>query len=58
MHVLRDENQEIEAVCGGCSSCTTCEVFLEDLACGISMMGSVSVLTSHASPSRNPNIIH
>jgi ferredoxin len=58
MHILRDENQEIEAVCGGCSSCTTCEVFLEDLACGISMMGSVSVLTSHASTSRDPNIIH
>lgn len=58
MHVLRDEDQGVEAVCGGCSSCTTRELFLEDLACGISMLRSVSVLMSHASTSRNSNIFH
>ena len=31
MHVLRDEDQGIEAVCGGCSSCATCHVFIPEM---------------------------
>jgi ferredoxin, 2Fe-2S len=30
MDVLFDEDQGIEAVCGGCASCATCHVFIHD----------------------------
>ena len=30
MEVLRDHNMDIEAICGGCCSCATCHVFIDD----------------------------
>ena len=30
MEVLRDANLDIEAVCGGCCSCATCHVLIDD----------------------------
>lgn len=29
MEVLRDEDLDIEALCGGCCSCATCHVYIE-----------------------------
>lgn len=29
MEVLRDENFDIEALCGGCCSCATCHVYID-----------------------------
>ena len=30
MNVLRDNEQGVEAVCGGCCSCATCHIYVED----------------------------
>ncbi len=30
MEILRDHNLDIEAVCGGCCSCATCHVLIDD----------------------------
>ncbi len=30
MEVLRDQDIDVEAVCGGCCSCATCHVFVDD----------------------------
>jgi 2Fe-2S ferredoxin len=30
MEVLRDNNMDVEAICGGCCSCATCHVFVDD----------------------------
>jgi 2Fe-2S ferredoxin len=29
MEVLRDNDMDVEAICGGCCSCATCHVFIE-----------------------------
>ncbi len=31
MENLRDNNLDVEAICGGCCSCATCHVFVEDV---------------------------
>lgn len=30
MEVLRDKNVDVEAICGGCCSCATCHIFVDD----------------------------
>ncbi len=30
MEILRDAGQDVEAICGGCCSCATCHVFIDD----------------------------
>ena len=30
MEVLRDNNMDVEAICGGCCSCATCHVLIDD----------------------------
>jgi 2Fe-2S ferredoxin len=30
MEALRDHNMDVEAICGGCCSCATCHVFIDD----------------------------
>jgi len=30
MEILRDKNMDVEAICGGCCSCATCHVFIDD----------------------------
>ena len=30
MEALRDNNMDVEAICGGCCSCATCHVFVDD----------------------------
>lgn len=30
MEILRDNNIDVEAICGGCCSCATCHVFIDD----------------------------
>jgi len=30
MEILRDHNMDVEAICGGCCSCATCHVFIDD----------------------------
>ena len=30
MNLLRDHEQGVEAVCGGCCSCATCHVYVDD----------------------------
>ncbi|MFL2771188.1 MAG: 2Fe-2S iron-sulfur cluster-binding protein [Rhodospirillaceae bacterium] len=30
MEILRDNNMDVEAICGGCCSCATCHVFIDD----------------------------
>ncbi|MBM3512603.1 MAG: 2Fe-2S iron-sulfur cluster binding domain-containing protein [Alphaproteobacteria bacterium] len=30
MEILRDKNIDVEAICGGCCSCATCHVFVDD----------------------------
>ncbi|MSO97245.1 MAG: 2Fe-2S iron-sulfur cluster binding domain-containing protein [Rhodospirillaceae bacterium] len=30
MEILRDHNMDVEAICGGCCSCATCHVFVDD----------------------------
>ena len=30
MEVLRDSNMDVEAICGGCCSCATCHVLIDD----------------------------
>ena len=30
MEILRDANMDVEAICGGCCSCATCHVFVDD----------------------------
>ena len=30
MEELRDQNIDVEAICGGCCSCATCHVFIDD----------------------------
>lgn len=30
METLRDHNMDVEAICGGCCSCATCHVFIEE----------------------------
>ena len=34
MEVLRDKNMDVEAICGGCCSCATCHVFIDDAWAG------------------------
>ena len=29
MEILRDNDMDIEAICGGCCSCATCHIFIE-----------------------------
>jgi 2Fe-2S ferredoxin len=30
MEILRDAGMDVEAICGGCCSCATCHVFVDD----------------------------
>ncbi|MHB1207415.1 MAG: 2Fe-2S iron-sulfur cluster-binding protein [Rhodospirillaceae bacterium] len=30
MEILRDANLDVEAICGGCCSCATCHVLIDD----------------------------
>ncbi len=30
MEVLRDNDMDVEAICGGCCSCATCHIFIDD----------------------------
>ncbi len=30
MEALRDNDMDVEAICGGCCSCATCHVFIDD----------------------------
>jgi 2Fe-2S ferredoxin len=30
MEILRDADVDVEAICGGCCSCATCHVFVDD----------------------------
>lgn len=30
MEILRDNDMDVEAICGGCCSCATCHVFIGD----------------------------
>jgi len=30
MEILRDAGLDVEAICGGCCSCATCHVFIDD----------------------------
>lgn len=30
MEILRDADLDVEAICGGCCSCATCHVFIDD----------------------------
>jgi len=30
MEILRDADMDVEAICGGCCSCATCHVFVDD----------------------------
>ena len=30
MEILRDSDMDVEAICGGCCSCATCHVFVDD----------------------------
>jgi 2Fe-2S ferredoxin len=30
MEILRDNDLDIEAICGGCCSCATCHIFVDD----------------------------
>ena len=30
MEILRDADLDVEAICGGCCSCATCHVFVDD----------------------------
>lgn len=30
MEILRDRNVDVEAICGGCCSCATCHIFVDD----------------------------
>jgi 2Fe-2S ferredoxin len=30
MEILRDNDMDVEAICGGCCSCATCHVFIDD----------------------------
>lgn len=30
MEILRDADMDVEAICGGCCSCATCHVFIDD----------------------------
>ena len=30
MEILRDAEMDVEAICGGCCSCATCHVFVDD----------------------------
>ena len=30
MEILRDNDMDVEAICGGCCSCATCHVFVDD----------------------------
>ena len=34
MEILRDADMDIEAICGGCCSCATCHVFIDDAWAG------------------------
>jgi 2Fe-2S ferredoxin len=34
MEALRDHNMDVEAICGGCCSCATCHVFIDDAWAG------------------------
>ncbi len=31
MEILRDHNMDVEAICGGCCSCATCHVFVDEV---------------------------
>ena len=31
MEILRDANLDVEAICGGCCSCATCHVLIDDV---------------------------
>ena len=30
MEILRDNDMDVEAICGGCCSCATCHIFVDD----------------------------
>jgi len=34
MEILRDADMDVEAICGGCCSCATCHVFIDDAWAG------------------------
>jgi len=34
MEILRDHDLDVEAICGGCCSCATCHVFIDDAWAG------------------------
>ena len=34
MEILRDADMNVEAICGGCCSCATCHVFVDDAWAG------------------------
>lgn len=34
MEILRDADMDVEAICGGCCSCATCHVFVDDAWAG------------------------
>ena len=30
LEILRDNDMDVEAICGGCCSCATCHIFIDD----------------------------
>ena len=34
MEILRDNDMDMEAICGGCCSCATCHIFVDDAWAG------------------------
>lgn len=34
MEILRDNDMDVEAICGGCCSCATCHIFIDDAWAG------------------------
>jgi ferredoxin, 2Fe-2S len=34
MEILRDNDMDVEAICGGCCSCATCHIFVDDAWAG------------------------
>ena len=56
MEILRDADMDVEAICGGCCSCATCHVFIDDAWTGKvpARTGPFEVLTASKLMSTSP----